>query len=248
MTSSRIEMNDRWLRRLAITLAGAIVALLVITPAGAHVGGTVAHVWGHLKSKVTALVYTKTQSDAKFLGKTQKAADSDQLDGHDSTEFLAATAKAADADKLDGLDSTELARKAEPTRILHMPGGIIFFNDGADGEWCSWFHFVADHTSAGYFKDSDDVVHLQGVVKATDGTSSQCGAKLQDNVIFTLPAGYVPASKHVFLVIAGENPVQVNVLANGDVQLHTGFSGDVWSFAESYLQLDGIEFRVEQGS
>ena len=32
--------------------------------------------------------YTKTEADGKYLGKTDKAADSDQLDGKDSTEFI----------------------------------------------------------------------------------------------------------------------------------------------------------------
>jgi hypothetical protein len=51
--------------------------------------------------------YSKIGADATFLGKTAKAADSDKLDGIDSTGFLGATAKAADSDKLDGLDSTD---------------------------------------------------------------------------------------------------------------------------------------------
>ena len=37
-----------------------------------------------------------------------KVADSDKLDGQDSTAFLGATQKAADSDKLDGLDATNL--------------------------------------------------------------------------------------------------------------------------------------------
>src|SRR4051812_21645306 len=50
--------------------------------------------------------YSKSGADAAFLGKTAKAADSDKLDGIDSTGFLSATGKAADSDKLDGIDST----------------------------------------------------------------------------------------------------------------------------------------------
>jgi hypothetical protein len=56
-----------------------------------------------------------------YLKSTEKAADSDKLDGLDSTDFAAAghdhdsdylgiTAKAADSDKLDGLDSTDFGR------------------------------------------------------------------------------------------------------------------------------------------
>lgn len=41
-----------------------------------------------------------------YLGITAKAADSNLLDGLDSTAFLLVGAKAADANLLDGLDST----------------------------------------------------------------------------------------------------------------------------------------------
>ena len=59
--------------------------------------------------------------DSDYLGISAKAADSDKLDGKDSTDFslathnhdtayLGITAKAADSDKLDGLDSTDFGR------------------------------------------------------------------------------------------------------------------------------------------
>lgn len=51
-------------------------------------------------------VYTKAESNRRYLAKNGKAVDADQLDGLDSTAFLGATAKAADSNQLDGLDST----------------------------------------------------------------------------------------------------------------------------------------------
>jgi hypothetical protein len=45
--------------------------VLLISPAGAHVGGTLAHLWDHLKPKVTNLVYTKTQSNARYPRKAE---------------------------------------------------------------------------------------------------------------------------------------------------------------------------------
>lgn len=47
----------------------------------------------------------KPEADALYLGKTQKAADSDKLDGQDSGAFLGASATAADSDKLGGFRS-----------------------------------------------------------------------------------------------------------------------------------------------
>ena len=55
-------------------------------------------------------LYSKGGADLAFLSKTGTAADSDKLDGKDSTEFLGATEKAADADKLDGVDSSRYLR------------------------------------------------------------------------------------------------------------------------------------------
>jgi hypothetical protein len=48
-----------------------------------------------------------------LLGKDEKAADSERLDGLDSTAFLGATQKAADSDKLDGMDSAKFAGPGE---------------------------------------------------------------------------------------------------------------------------------------
>ena len=48
-------------------------------------------------------VYSKSGADLSFLGKTQQAADSNLLDGRDSTDFLGANATAADSSKLGGI-------------------------------------------------------------------------------------------------------------------------------------------------
>lgn len=54
--------------------------------------------------------YTKSGADTAFLGRAAKAADSDKLDGLDSSMFLGVNAKAADADSLDGIDSSAFVR------------------------------------------------------------------------------------------------------------------------------------------
>jgi hypothetical protein len=58
----------------------------------------------------TSNFFDKAQSDARYLASSAKAADSDKLDGLDSTAFLGTTAKAADSDKLDGIDSSDFMR------------------------------------------------------------------------------------------------------------------------------------------
>lgn len=62
------------------------------------------------KDGAEALFLDQTEASGLFLGKTEKAADSDKLDGQQASAFLGATAKSADADKLDGVDSTRYLR------------------------------------------------------------------------------------------------------------------------------------------
>ena len=41
----------------------------------------------HIEPKLDDLVYTKSQSNARYLGKNATANDSDKIDGLDSTDF-----------------------------------------------------------------------------------------------------------------------------------------------------------------
>ena len=72
-------------------------------------------------------VYSKGGADLAFLAKTEKAADSDKLDGQDSTAFLGATAKAADSDKLDGVDSFRYLKGLDAwlyTDLIRLGDGV----------------------------------------------------------------------------------------------------------------------------
>ncbi|MGH3012575.1 MAG: hypothetical protein ACRDMY_12170 [Gaiellaceae bacterium] len=85
---------------LALSIAALLVGLLgATTPAVAHVGGTVSHLWNHIRPKAD-------QRYANAVAGTDKARSADTLDGLNSTAFLRAGAKAADAELLDGLDSS----------------------------------------------------------------------------------------------------------------------------------------------
>ena len=78
-------------------------------------------------------VYSKSGADSLFLGKTQKASDSDKLDGLDATAFLGAAATAANSDKLDGLDSNGYVR-GDDARVL------TDFNNLANGVTSTFGH------------------------------------------------------------------------------------------------------------
>lgn len=54
------------------------------------------------KGGADAVFLDQAEANGLYLGKTQKAADSDRLDGKDSADFLGANATAADSDRLGG--------------------------------------------------------------------------------------------------------------------------------------------------
>jgi hypothetical protein len=76
--------TDRGMRRwraIALVAAGLTIGVtMMATSAGAHVGGTVSHLWGHLKP-ITDARY------ANAVSGTDKAKDADKLDGKDSSDF-----------------------------------------------------------------------------------------------------------------------------------------------------------------
>ena len=253
-------------RDLAMLLAGAAIASLLISPAGAHVGGTITHLWNHLKPKVTSLVYTKAQSDSKYLGKTAKAADADKLDGKNFTDFLATDGVAADSNKLDGKDSTDFAPVAEGWHIVGATGEPGF-NAGdyqlyydlhgfgpsgiPPGSYCTWENFDGNHQPAAFYKDADGQVHLDGLVNAVNGTSQNCGyTPLQDgldNTIFRLPAGYRPDKRVVFSTMAFAQHMRIDVDPNGMVSIGTEseFVASGMELARNWVTLSGLSFPAE---
>ena len=61
-------------RGLTLFLAGMAVGAIMISPAGAHIGTAVGHLWNdHLKNRVTDLVYTKKQANDRFFRGTYKS-------------------------------------------------------------------------------------------------------------------------------------------------------------------------------
>jgi hypothetical protein len=79
-----MKIRNRRYRVIGVLAIGvAIAAAMTATPAAAHVGGTVAHLWNHLKPL----------ADARYVNVGEKASDSDKLDGLDSSDFAPAGAE-----------------------------------------------------------------------------------------------------------------------------------------------------------
>lgn len=98
-----------------------------------------------------------------------------------------------------------------------------------------WKNYSASYQPAGYYKDSQGVVHLRGLISS--GTSNT------GTFIFNLPKGYRPQKATLFSVLTSNGTVLVaatlEIASNGVVYL--GFAG-----GNTWLSLENISFLAEQ--
>ncbi|MCP4707331.1 MAG: hypothetical protein GY869_01790 [Planctomycetes bacterium] len=90
-----------------------------------------------------------------------------------------------------------------------------------------WINYGSGYNPTQYFKDSNGIVHLRGVVKnGSIGTT-----------IFNLPAGNRPEFTELQAAIATTSTIaRIEILSNGDVKLVVGNAAGI--------SLDGISFRA----
>ncbi|MFC1781953.1 hypothetical protein ACFL02_00015 [Planctomycetota bacterium] len=117
-----------------------------------------------------------------------------------------------------------------PTAKLQVSGGETMLEQQS---WQtpvfqnSWANYGVGYNLAGYFLDSQGVVHLRGLV-----TSGTIGLS-----IFTLPAGYRPEFREMHAAVTNPNVMaRVDIYANGQVVAETGNN--------FFVSLDGITFRA----
>ena len=125
---------------------------------------------------------------------------------------------------------------------LAAPEG--FHEVGAPGEplfqnsWRSTTTGKAVPKSAGFYKDHDGIVHLEGA--ASDGT---------DATIFQLPPGFRPANNQLltFAVPCANCPNSMGLLQIYGPGYLPGTEGAVWNVTgtATTVNLDGITFRAE---
>jgi hypothetical protein len=92
----------------------------------------------------------------------------------------------------------------------------------------NWVNFGNTFSGASYFKDDDDMVYLEGVIKN--------GIATLNTNLFTLPNGYRPSERLIFTVSNSNAYGRVDVFPTGEVQIQKG--GNV------YLNLSNIQFRA----
>lgn len=94
-----------------------------------------------------------------------------------------------------------------------------------------WVNFGSGYAGAGYFRDSNGFVHLQGLIKSGTGAP---------NVIFNLPAGYRPLNDLLLVSVSNTSSDllgTIKITSTGDVTETSG--------GNSYLSLNNISFLAQ---
>jgi len=80
--------GSRRRKGVGLVIVGMVLGAALVTPAGAHID-SIAHTWSkHFKPLAKKVFYTKKQSNGRFLKKTAKAANSEKVDGINSSDLL----------------------------------------------------------------------------------------------------------------------------------------------------------------
>jgi hypothetical protein len=213
-----------------------LIALFVALGAGAYAAGLAPNsvkskhiVDGQVKSvDVQDNGLTGADIDESSVGEVPSAT------GADSANFATT---AGDANQLDGKDSTQF-------QLVGSEGWTnLVLQNASAGASCHWQNFPGAFATPGYFRDSDGIVHLRGVVQAVDGAPNACGAiPGLDEVISTLPAGYLPQFRAQFPVTSNNAPGRVDVAPNtGQIVAQPGYP--TYANMKVFVSLDGISFR-----
>lgn len=94
----------------------------------------------------------------------------------------------------------------------------------------SWVYYGGTYPTPQYTKTSDNVVSLRGLIKG--------GSTAYDSVITTLPAGFRPKNRILYVGSNTGAYARLDVLSNGEVHFLGSTNG--------WLSLDNISFLAEQ--
>jgi hypothetical protein len=125
----------------------------------------------------------------------------------------------------------------EATHIVGAPGQPGFLDGtinipGEEG---------VNFPPAGFYKDHEGIVHLQGFVFVGEGKSPIEG------LIFQLPAGYRPAAGTSVVFPNVEDNEEISVLGSNTISNGKDLSGDIFANDgyEAVVALNGITFKAE---
>jgi hypothetical protein len=119
----------------------------------------------------------------------------------------------------------------EPTHLIGAPGEPTFENGTSNLPQLSTIHL----NPAGFYKDHEGIVHLQGVVKTGNSGIP---------ALFTLPPGFRPAPGRAVTSQQFEGSVLFIFGGNNNIE-GLELSGKLLGQKEKAVALDGITFRAE---
>jgi len=120
---------------------------------------------------------------------------------------------------------------AEATHFIGAPGEPAFENGSGNLPQLSAIHL----NPAGFYKDHEGIVHLQGVAKAGNSETP---------TVFTLPPGFRPAPGRAAIFPQFEGSVLFIFGGNTNIE-GLELSGKLLGEKEKVVALDGITFRAE---
>jgi hypothetical protein len=142
------------------------------------------------------------------------------------------------------LRSSDLAPSARTgTRGPRGPAGPPGQFIGTPEPWhplalaAGWDLFDTGHQRPGYRKDRQGLVHLRGLLTQTTGLPAL------DDVLATLPPGYRPSVRTIFIVATGQGIAFARLIVDPDGTLKRTAAGDV--LEKDYTSLNGVTLWPE---
>jgi hypothetical protein len=209
---------DAFRRKPAPAVVLAALAL-VFAIVGSAVAGTAGLSSKITKAKVRSIA--AKQADRRITARAPGLS-VDRARTADTAQTAATTQTAANAQNLGGRPGGDYAlAESEPFHTVGLAGEPPFEN--------GWANLGGGRSAAAFYRDSQGLVHLKGVLSGTTATTA-----------FTLPAGYRP-TEQLFM------PVAVAAGGDGDGGLNVHPDGrivPVCSPTCAAVGIDGLSFRL----
>lgn len=131
----------------------------------------------------------------------------------------------------DGISATTLTTNSWLSLhgMYHTPGAATWIAPALDNEWT---RHSAARPSLEYTKDPDGLVTLRGMIKG--------GTVGNDTIVTTLPPGYRPTERQLYLVTSNYAPGRIDADSSGRIRVNTSQVDNTWVY------LDGISFVADQ--
>jgi hypothetical protein len=190
---------------------------------------------GTKQLKKNAVTAAKIKNNAVTTPKIKDNAVNGAKVDESSLATVPSADKATTANSANSATTAGTANALSPLEATHLVGapGEPGFENGS-------FNFPGEggvsFNPVGFYKDHEGIVHLQGIAEGGSSTGL--------NSVFTLPAGFRPASGKL-IVLEQLNESTVIIAGSNTVLTGIDLSGKIVGNKEEPVVLDGITFKAE---